>query len=249
MRSCPQQRWCRLDMTALARIQRSFLDALNHGPAHLDTTLFAGDPDRVMLAMKAHANTVSHARLVAIEATYPLTREQLGEGTFNRLSRAFLDLPGVAARPLATIGEDFGRHLEAHDSDAAATAAIEWAWLQSYHAADAVPLTMAMLAGLDETALLELVVARHPALKLVRLGRGYRGLIDDLAGAGAVFALRPGSEVRLHPADKGAVALHDALAAPLSIGNLLGVLGEQVGEGDELPVLIGMIELGGLILP
>ncbi len=42
---------------------------------HLPDDLFAGPHERVLVGMKVHANTISHARLVALEETFPRTRD------------------------------------------------------------------------------------------------------------------------------------------------------------------------------
>ena len=76
--------------------QSAMMAALDHGPAHLPDGLFIGSPERVLAGMKVHANTISHARLVALEETFPRTREAIGHDRFNAHSRLFLDEPRVA---------------------------------------------------------------------------------------------------------------------------------------------------------
>jgi hypothetical protein len=39
----------------------TFVATINDGPGALDTTLFIGSPERIILGLKAHANTISHA--------------------------------------------------------------------------------------------------------------------------------------------------------------------------------------------
>ena len=65
-------------MLSLKAAQANFIATINDGPDALDHSLFDGPIDRVMLGLKAHANTISHARLVALEETFPLTRQALG---------------------------------------------------------------------------------------------------------------------------------------------------------------------------
>ena len=66
-------------MFSLEAAQANFIATINHGPAALDHTLFDGPLERVLLGLKAHANTISHARLVALEESFPLTRQALGD--------------------------------------------------------------------------------------------------------------------------------------------------------------------------
>lgn len=237
-------------MSDLARQQQAIMDALAQGPVALPDNVIAGPRERALMAMKVHANTIWHARLVALEDTFPRTRDNLGEGRFNQLSRAFLDLPQTGAVPLAQIGRDFPAFLVDHDPAAAALAALEWAWLTSFHAADAPPMVLADLAGLGEDALLELAVMRHPAACCVSPVPSAL-LIDHpgLAGAEALLLTRPQADVMIGPCSALMAGMMAAAGCfPATIGNLLAQPGEQRAEDDALPALIALIEAGALIL-
>lgn len=60
--------------------QAAVAATLLHGPRNLPTGLFAGTEAAVLRGLRVHANTISHARLVALEETFPRLREHLGEG-------------------------------------------------------------------------------------------------------------------------------------------------------------------------
>jgi hypothetical protein len=156
-------------MLSLEAAQANFIDTINDGPDALDHTLFDGPIDRVMLGLKAHANTISHARLVALEETFPLTRQALGEEQFNQLSRAYAETPEARTCDANTIGKAFPNFLQMTPAGQPIIelACIEWAWLESYHAAEAVPLAIEDLATLSEAALLEQLVNWHPATRLI----------------------------------------------------------------------------------
>ena len=61
-------------MSSLDRAQANFIATINDGPDALDPELFSGPIDRVLLGLKAHANTISHARLVALKRLSPYAR-------------------------------------------------------------------------------------------------------------------------------------------------------------------------------
>ena len=88
----------------LERQQAAIAATLLRGPAQLPADLFAGGDAAVMRGLRVHANTISHARLVALEETFPRTRDYLGEKEFNRLSRLFVDEGGAENRSLNDIG-------------------------------------------------------------------------------------------------------------------------------------------------
>ena len=79
-------------MPSFADAQTNFIDTINDGPDRLDPTLFAGPSDRVLLGLKAHANTDQPLeRIVALEDTFPHTRQHLGDAVFNALASDFVE--------------------------------------------------------------------------------------------------------------------------------------------------------------
>ncbi len=242
-------------MTGLADDQARFVAVLQQGPAAFPQGMFAGDANRALLGLKAHANTISHARLVALEQTYPRTLGHIGHASFNALSRGFIDLPEVRCRKPMQIGEGFAGYLAQHATDplAAALAAIEWAWLESYHAADVEALQLADLAQHDEAGLLALPVIVHPATRIVACERAVAGLLPELASSeiivAAILVTRPQETVRLQTLG----ALQASIAALAkncgTMGNLLQAAIETGNEAEALPVVFALIEAGLLASP
>lgn len=224
----------------LERDQTAIAATLLHGPAHLPAGLFAGDEAAVVRGLRVHANTISHARLVALEDSFPRTREYLGEARFSTLSRAFLDAGGAARRPLSELGADFPECFD--DPRAADLARVEWAWLQSYHAAEALALGLGDLAGLGETGLLDMPVRRHPAARVVRLETDAAPLVDPafVPETAAILVTRPDAEVRLFPIVPADAAAIDLARENVALGNLIALLAEQHPDGGSAIVaLIG----------
>lgn len=212
--------------------QSAMMQALDFGPAHLPAEIFVGPRERVMAGMKVHANTISHARLIALEETFPRTRDYLGHDRFNAHSRLFLEQPGVTGKPLAAIGEGFERFLAGQDETAgtASLARFESLWLESYHAADAQPLMLSALAGLAPEALLEQTLIQHPAAYAERFDPIVHALIGaEIPGvetAQAILIARPDAEVLVSPATALMADLMAALKSSSTIGNLF----EQANE-------------------
>jgi hypothetical protein len=238
--------------------ERAMMAALDHGPAHLPDNLFSGPCERVLAGMKVHANTISHARLVALEETFERTRAVIGHDGFNRHSRLFLEQPGVTGQPLAMIGTGFDAFLEGRgEADGVADLArFEWLWLEAYHAADAEPLALEALAGLAPEALLAVRLAAHPSARadhLVPLVRAeLASEVPGLEQAEAVLLVRPHAQVlicALGPAAAGILALaHN----PQSIGNLLALPGEHPDDEERqaeanMQALVALINAGALV--
>lgn len=239
-------------MLSLPDMQANFIATLNEGPDRLDPSLFIGPEDRILLGLKAHANTISHARLIALEETFPLTRQQIGEAAFNGLSREYFDTASARSLDSNRIGQNFIAFLRDFPVPAVAVqlAAIEYAWLESYHAADAVSLSTKDLAGLEEFELLAIRVAAHPSARVVDLTAPLASALDDLAAhhPHSVLAVRPDTEVRL-------IALNSVEAALLAlagnenctIGNLLELMFEVANEQVPLEPILHLIGAGALI--
>jgi Putative DNA-binding domain len=235
-------------MPSFADAQTNFVDTINDGPDRLDPALFAGPPDRVLLGLKAHANTISHARIVALEETFPLTRQQLGDVVFNSLARDFVETNTAKASDANRIGFAFPDCPS--DNATRELAQIEWAWLECYHAAEAVPLTLGDLASLDEAALLALSVAPHPSTRTVAITAPIASALQELAGhqPAAILCVRPDAEVRLVPLDTIQLAVFAACAQKrASLGNLLVAAIEQAGEQAPLKPILHLIGAGALV--
>lgn len=242
--------------TDLAEEQAQVVAVLQQGPSHFPHGLFAGDSDRALLGLKAHANTISHARLVALEQTYPRTLAAIGLERFNALSRAFIDQPHVRQRKLMGLGQGFASYLANHAKDvvAANLAAVEWTWLESYHAAEAGAMQLADLAGLDEAGLLDLAVITHPAMRLVPLHVDLAQVLAELdlaaaPDATAILVTRPDADVQLLPLGPCAAMLAGEAQKGGTMRNLLACAIETTGEAEALPALFALIQAGALASP
>jgi hypothetical protein len=239
-------------MLSLPDSQANFIATLNDGPDWLDPTLFSGPKDRILLGLKAHANTISHARLVALEETFPLTRQQIGEAAFNQLSREYAETTDARAMDSNRIGKNFIPFLREFAVHVATVqlAAIEWAWLESYHAADAIALTAADLGGLEEAALLAMTVGIHPSARVFELIAPLSSVLTELAERHphSVLAIRPDAEVRLVALDGNQSALLARAANEnCMVGNLLELAFEVSGEQAPLEPILYLIGAGALV--
>ncbi len=233
-------------------LERNFIAAINGGPDLLDQDIFDGPVERVLLGMKAHANTINLARLKNLEDCFPLCRQALGDFAFNGISRRYVDRD--AARKLETndFGIGFPAFLRSENFDDAICdlAAIEWAWLESYHAPEANSLSLQVIAGLDQTKLEVTQVHLHPSLRVVTLAADAHPV---LTGCGAakqgdhVLICRPETEVRLSILNNCLVAFIKIQHDTTTIGNLLQLLDEHSQESDPVALLLTLIGAGALV--
>lgn len=130
-------------------------------------------------------------------------------------------------------------------------AAIEWAWLESYHAPDAAPLALTTLSGLSEAAMLAVKVQAHPALRAVSLNAPLAEPLAEVAAMldnpVAIIAVRPEAEVRLLPVDTATASALIPLKKAITLGNLLAFIAEQPDIDDPSGPLLVLLNAGALI--
>jgi len=233
--------------------QNNFIQTINQGPDILNPELFEGPMDRIMLGLKAHANTISHARLIALEETFPMTREALGDAKFNGLTRDYVEWENIKSRDNAQLGGRFSEFLEI--SKVAIKycdlAAIEWAWLESYNAIDTDALTLEKLSEFDEDALLSQNVRWHPSVKLIKLHdcmpQPLEELKDIIDNPVAILLTRPDIEVKLLPIDSLTKKILEKSKNNTPMGNLLALASEIGDINNPLQPLLTIIGAGALI--
>ena len=236
----------------LEALQRSMMDAIDGGPDLVPKGVFAGGRSAAMRGFAVHANTISHARLVALEDTFPRTRKLLGEEAFNRLSRAFVETAPGKSASLASIGRHFPEFLRQERAGElpVALAGFEWAWLESYYAAEARALHLSDLAEIDEGELLSIRLARHPAARMVGAdvapALAEEGI--DFADEPMILLTRPEAGVFVVPANRTMAFLFGMLGEPCNVAALAVAAADmEGGEQGMLPALVALIEAGALI--
>lgn len=239
-------------MFTLKHAQANFMDTINNGPDALDMQLFSGPVDRVMLGLKAHANTINHARLVALEESFPRTVGQMGAANFNDMARAYIETGTAKQSDNNAIGAHFPAFLQSLNCAPPTVdlAQIEWAWLQSYHAADSIALSLSDLAQFSEAELLSKSVKWHPSTQLISLGDALPAALPELAemnNAAAVLIVRPEAEVRLLALDVITTQVARVAENSATIGNLLAVASEQGDDADPIGPVLTLIDAGALI--
>lgn len=245
-------------MPSLADSQSHFINCLQKGPDHLPVDLFSQSAERAMLGMKAHANTISHARLVAIENTFPKLHEHMGHEAFHAISRDYIDQDHILLCDMNSIAEDFARFLAKRRLGATEIdlAKVEWAWLESYRSAEAQSLTVADIAALDEQKLLAFPVRPHPAMRLIRISGELSPALSELGDDTpyALMVVRPEAQVLFNPLSTIEYDIAGKIELISTLGNLLEHGVELVGEkanaeGDAeqaMPHLIKLIQAGAI---
>lgn len=237
-------------MRTLAEAQNSFASALRSGPDALSPTLLDGNAGRNLLAMAAYANTISHARLVALEDIFPTCRSAMGESAFNAASRAYVDAGNGVHGPLDAIGDAFPDWLDhsGKNADLVAIARFDLAFLAAYHAPD-IPVIQATELPTDLEQLLAIPLARHPAASAhAATPLLCTHAMAEAPGASALLLTRAELTVRCTAIDVETMDVWRALAAPVTFGDLMTKMAEDYDDDTAAHAIINLMTSGGMAI-
>jgi hypothetical protein len=227
-------------MSPLARSQRDFLAVL------------FGDEAVPRAGLATYRRNVFANLRGALAATYPVVLRLVGAAFFGEAAERFARACPSTSGDLNRYGGEFGAFLAAYPFARelpylADVARLEWACHESFNAADAAPLDVAMLAAVPPERHAELCFRLHPAVRLVASAHPVISIREanqpdrdgtPTVSSGAEHALvrREGFDVRvdrLTPVEwkfVAALALGDSLEAALD-----AALHAAAGPGLDVP--------------
>lgn len=120
-----------------------------------------------------YRNNVTVSLVNALRARFPVIEKLVGEEFYFAMAAVFVRESPPRSPILSVYGDDFPGFLErfppmAEFGYAPDVARLEAARTRAYHAADATPLTMEALAGIDPASIDGLRVELHPSTQIVR---------------------------------------------------------------------------------
>ncbi|MEP3049080.1 MAG: DNA-binding domain-containing protein [Roseibium sp.] len=223
-----------------------FSEALLDPDCATPTGIIGPDGKSSPKRFNVYRNNVIASLSEAIGETFPAIKNLLGEEYFSALARVFVGQHPPKSPVLIWYGEEFAEFLEAFPPLAefpylADVARVEWAWVQAYHAEDAVPFDPAELGSIDQEQIGAVSFKRHPSAQIVisrwpiwDLIRANRFEMDtqidlDLSTAQSVLITRPDLDVGLYLLRPGGGVFVTELFSNSTLGNA-AVLGQQTDE-------------------
>lgn len=216
-------------MLPLPELQRAFVAGVFEDAtdvlAHLDDGRFGAARHLQVYRNNTFANLTD-----ALAAIHPVVKKLVGEGFFAFAADRFIRRHPPRAGNLHDFGGGFADFLRAFEPARSLpylpdVARLEWAWHESFHAADAKPLAAARLATLHETPHAKLRCALHPAVRLVESdypilaiwqanqdGEAGKGTINLDDGGDRLLVHRPALDVLIEPLGAGEWALLSGIA-------------------------------------
>ena len=119
-----------------------------------------------------YRNNVIVSLVEALERTFPAIKNLLGDDYFKALARDYVFKEPPTSPVLIWYGGGFADYIDTFPPLEAYpylgdVARLEWAWLQSFHAADAPPLDPAALGAVSPALLGAVQFVPHPAVKMI----------------------------------------------------------------------------------
>ena len=214
--------------------QRQFAAAL------LDTTLATPPgligPDGELSSKRfaVYRNNVVLGLIEALRANFPATCRIVGDEFFRAMARAYAVSEPPTSPMLFDYGAGFADFVAVFDPAVSLSylpdvIRIERAWVEAYHARDAVALEPVALAAIPNDRVAELRFSLHPSLRVVRslfpavtiwrmnITDGVPRSVDVDSDGEDALVVRPGAEVEVRLIPPGGAEFITALASGLSL--------------------------------
>jgi hypothetical protein len=207
-----------------------------------------------------YRNNVTVSLIAALADIYPAVQRITGVDFFRAMARFHVRATPPTSPLLLEYGRDFPAFIEQYEHARpmpwlADVARIERAWLDSYHAADAVPLAAEGLGSFPPERLADLVFTTHPAARVVRSpfaavtifaanrDEEPAGRIDASAAEDALIT-RPDLDVVVRHLPPGGAVFISGLMSGQSLGEAATAALQAVPSFDIASSVAGMIEAG-----
>lgn len=218
-----------------------------------------GQPDQNRFAV--YRNNVMSSLTEALRESFPVVDRLVGEEYFRALAPIYIAQQPPASPVLLEYGATFPDFLARFEPLASFpylsdVARIEYAWLEAYHAADAIPLDPRSLTLVSGAHAADLCFTAHPSLRVVRSAYPAFTIwrmnttdaiaqpVDLTAGGEDALVLRAQAEVEVRAIPQGAAELLAALAAGCSLGEAAAAAMQVCPSFDLASNLTAMLDAG-----
>jgi hypothetical protein len=244
--------------TAQENFSRALLDPDSPVPAAL-TSYTARAPEK---RFAVYRNNVVVGLVNALAARFPAVQRIVGEEFFRAMAQLYVRACPPRSRLLMTYGDSFADFIAAFEPAAelpylAHVARLEAARTRAYHAADKAPIDPKLLQLVDESALGDLRIERHPAAEIIRsdfpivtiwaMNSGERepDAIEDWRGEDALV-VRPQLEVFIRALPGGGAAFLSTLFGGTPLAQAIEAAMIEREDFDLVANLAGLISSGAV---
>lgn len=186
--------------------------------------------------LHVHRNNTRLSLIEALAHSYPVVARLVGEECFAQLARDFLRAYPPTQAPLLAWGREMASFITAYPPTQslpylADVAALETAWNNAYHAAEAPRLDPAFLGTITPERIGDVHLDLHPSARFISsrypveaIWRANQpdsptgGVVELVEDDYSLLVFRPEAEVILHPIGPGAFAFLMALGLDQPLG-------------------------------
>ena len=247
-------------MTRLADSQAAFARALRDPGMAVPTDIRRpadGGPSR---RFNVYRNSFAVSLIEALEATFPAVRKLVGDEFFKASARVFIDVEPPRSPVLLLYGRGFGDFLDRFEPARTVpylgdVARLEWARLYAYHAADADPVRIEVLASLPPDEVGRAVFTFIPSFALIRSrwpvvslwSASTAGTAEvDMSRREDAIVLRPELAVDTRIAPAGGGVFLAGLSAGASLEQAARTASEEAAGFDLAGELQGLFAIGAV---
>jgi hypothetical protein len=207
-----------------------------------------------------YRNNVTVSLIEALASIYPAVQRITGVEFFRAMARFHVRASPPRSPLLFEYGRDFPDFIKRYEYAQSVpwlgdVARIERAWLDSYHAADADPLSAAALGSVPADRLAGLVFLPHPAVRIVCSSfpsvsiftanrNEERAAPVDAVDPEVALITRPGQDVAVRHLPVGGAAFLTRLIEGLPLGIAVSAALEVTPSFDVSANIAGMIDAG-----
>jgi hypothetical protein len=219
----------------LADRQRTFASAVLDPGLPVPAAVVDPDGRPCPKRFGVYRNNVFAGLIEVLQDSFPAVCRLIGEECFRAMARRYVTARPPRSPVLLHYGADFPAFVAGFEPIAtvpylAEVARIERAWLEAYHAAEALPLDPAALAAIAPERVGELRFTLHPSLRVVRcrfpaltiwrmnVADGVPGTVDLTDGGEDVLVVRPTADVEVRALPAGGARLLWALGHGRPLG-------------------------------
>lgn len=246
------------DVAIVARFAAAIADPSLPPPT--DTIVAHGD---LASRFAIYRNNAWVARLGVLDDLFPVARRLVGPEAFRAIGRRFF----LEAPPTLPVAHEWADPFAAWLGGSsfatewpwlADVARLEAAWMRAYHAAEAAPIGLSALAGIDPESLMERGLVLHPSASPIAsdfpigsIWAAHQGVDEpgplDRDGPETVLVVRPGAEVIVARISAGEAAFVVASSRGESLGAAADAALDVDPDFDLGRRLTGLLDLGAVV--
>lgn len=248
-------------MSSLRDFQNTFGSAVR-GASVVPAGVYAADPIPLERRIDVYRNNVHSSLIDGLEQAFPVVLRLVGQEFFRAMAREYLRDHMPDRGTLIGFGADMPEFLDGFPPVSSLpylgdVARFELAWLKSYHAADAAPLSADAISAVPQEHLADLKFILHPSLQMLQSAHPVfsiwhahqpgqtPGAMNGNQGGEAALLLRSNQSVVVHQVERGAMLFVDVLRSGETFGVAAAAALELQDDFDLSQILHLLLSGGG----